>query len=146
VTTLPEGAKVGISFLADLEAKKVRAFIREDEFLKEVLDEIAALNGQHTSADLCRQAYKEFQENKTEEARAKLRAAYEAIPEHNRRYVLGDMDVRDIPIRMIIYGEDEIEKWSHRIASKQLGLKPLPTINVEGALKKRKPWWKFWKN
>jgi hypothetical protein len=144
VTSLPEGAHTSISFLADFNAKDVKAFIREDEFLKEVIDEIAALNGQPTSSDICCQAYKEFQETKTEEARAKLKAAYEAVPEHNRRYVLHDMDVKDIPIRMIIYGEDEIEKWSHRIASKHLGLKPLPTIKVEGALKRKPPWWKFW--
>jgi hypothetical protein len=144
VTSLPENAPVGISFLTDFRAKNVNTYIREEEFLKEVIDEIAALNGQPTSSDICIQAYKEFQTAKTEEARARLRTAYEAIPEHNRRYILHDMDVKDIPIRMIIYGEDEIEKWSHRIAAKHLGLKSLPTIEVEGALPGKKPWWKFW--
>ena len=143
VTNLPEGASVGLSFLGNFTVKDVKSFVKEDEFLKEVIDEIAALNGQPTSSDICCQAYKEFQDAKTDAARAKLKTAYEAIPEHNRRYVLHDMDVKDIPIRMIIYGEDEIEKWSHRIASKHLGLKPLPTIKVEGALKRKPPWWKF---
>ena len=121
VTSLPEGASVSISFLANFNAKDVAAFIREGEFLKEVIDVIAELNGQPTSSQICCQAYKEFQETKTDDARAKLKVAYESIPEHNRRYVLGDMDVKDVPVRMIIYGEDEIENWSHRIASKQLG-------------------------
>ena len=144
VTSLPEGAETSVSFLVKFIATDVMAFISEDEFYKEVVDEIAALNSQPTSSDLCRLAFKEFQEAKTEVTRAKLKAAYESIPEHNRRYVLQDMDVKDIPIRMIIYGEDEIENWSHRMASKHLGLKPLPTIKVDGALKRRKPWWKFW--
>ncbi len=144
VTSLPEGVQVGIFSLANFNAKEVKAFVQEDEFLKEVIDEIASLNNQPTSSEICRQASKEFREMKTEEARAKLKTAYEAIPAHNRGFVLHDMDVKDIPIRMIIYGEDEIEKWSHRIASKHLGLKPLPKIKVEGALKRKTPWWKFW--
>jgi len=144
VTSLPEGARVCVTGLGNFSARNVRTFVREEEFLKEVVDEIAALNGQPTSTDICLQAYQEFQKTKTEEARAKLRTAYEAVPEHNRRYVLHDMDVKDFPIRMIIYGETEVESWPHRIAAKHLGLRPLPTIKVEGALRNRNPWWKFW--
>lgn len=41
------------------------------------------------------------------------REAYEAVPKHNRRYV-GDMDTEDFDVRMIIYGEQELESRSHR--------------------------------
>lgn len=58
-----------------------------------------------------------------------MRAAYEAVPEHHRMYV-GDMDTQDIPVRMILYGEDEIEGWSHRAAARSLGNVELPTIHV----------------
>lgn len=75
--------------------------------------------------DKCHDAYQLFQEDPTEETREKLREAHEAVPEHNRRFVLADMDVKDIPIRMIIYGGKEIENWSHWQVAKQQGVEPL---------------------
>ena len=143
VTQLPEKAKVSISGVASFTACDVQSFVEPEEFIKEVAEEIEELNGRPTAGDKCRTAYQIFQKEQTEEAREKLKQAYEAIPEHLRRYVLRDMDATDIPIRMIVYGEDEIEKWSHRIASRKLGHKPLPTIHVPGAKPAKKPWWKF---
>ncbi len=124
--------------------------MKADEFIKEVADTINQLNGRQTSADICLLAYNNYIAQRTEEAREQLKKAYESVPEHNRRFMLGDQDVKDIPIRMIIYGEDEVENWSHRIASRQLGLEPLPTItvpplaNASQEKKMVKPWWKFW--
>jgi hypothetical protein len=40
------------------------------------------------------------------------------------------MDTKDVPIRMIIYGKQELENWSHRIVARELGASPLPTISV----------------
>jgi hypothetical protein len=138
VTTLPEGAKVSVSLLAEFRAVGVGSWVREGEFVKEVADEIERLNGRPTTIEKCSAAYKKFLAEESEEARDFLRQAYEAVPEHNRRFVLGDMDVKDIPVRMIIYGEDEVEKWSHRQVAKSLGIEPPPTISVKGALKKKK--------
>jgi hypothetical protein len=39
------------------------------------------------------------------------------------------MDVKDIPIRVAIYGDGEIEGWSHYQLAKHLGTE-LPTIDV----------------
>ena len=144
VTQLPEGARVSISQVATFVAKNIHSFVEPEEFIKEVAEEIDKLNGRLTAEDRCRTAYEVFQTEQSEAARERLKTEYEAIPEHLRRYVLGDMDRKDFPIRMIIYGEDEIEKWSHRIASRKLGLKPLPTIHVPGAKPAKKRWWKFW--
>jgi hypothetical protein len=80
-----------------------------------VADETEELKGRPPSQETCYQAYKAFQDNPAEETREALRHAYEAVPKHNRHYVLHDMDLKDIPIRMILYGEQEIENWSHRI-------------------------------
>ena len=44
-----------------------------------------------------------------------------SISPHLRPYILGDIDVKDIPIRMIIYGKKEIENWSHYIVAKEMG-------------------------
>ena len=41
-----------------------------------------------------------------------------------------DMDTKDIPVRMIIYGDEEIEHWSHRAVARSLGDEELPTIEV----------------
>ena len=49
------------------------------------------------------------------------------------------MDVKDVPIRMIIYGKKEIEYWSHRILARKLGQKPLPTIDVPRIPTKKRP-------
>jgi hypothetical protein len=137
VTTLPNNAEVSVSLLANFKATEVQAWVKEDEFIKEVADQIERLNERPTSADKCLKAYQHFQSEQSEEARQLLKESYEAVPEHHRRSVLGDMDVKDIPIRMIIYGEDEIEKWSHRLVARQQGMNPLPSINVKGALKKK---------
>jgi hypothetical protein len=137
VTTLPNNAEVSVSFLANFKAAEVQACVKEDEFIKEVADEIERLNERPTSSCKCMKAYLHFQSEQSEEARQFLKETYEAVPEHYRRFILGDMDVKDIPIRMIIYGEGEIENWSHRLVARQLDIKPLPSINVKGALKKK---------
>jgi hypothetical protein len=81
------------------------------------------------TATLCAQAFSDYCANPTPETRATLRRHYEAIPSHLRCFVLGDMDVKDIPIRMAIYGDGEIEGWSHYQLAKHLGTE-LPTIDV----------------
>lgn len=144
VTQLPESARVTISGISSFVAKDVRCFVDPEEFIKEVAEEIEKLNGRPTAADRCLVAYEAFQKEQTEITREKLKQEYETIPEHLRRYVLGDMDRKDFPIRMIIYGEDQNEKWSHRIASRELGSDPSPTLHAPGAEPAKKPWWKFW--
>jgi len=136
VTSLPDNARVSVSLLAHFTVTNVKTWVKEEEFIKEVADEIEKLNGRPTSMDKCQKALEQFQNEQSEEARQLLKKTYEAVPEHLRR-LFGDMDVKDIPIRMIIYGEDEIEKWSHRLVARQQGMKPLPSINVKGALKKK---------
>jgi len=39
------------------------------------------------------------------------------------------MDTKDVAVRMILYGDQEIENWSHWIASRERG-EPLPAITV----------------
>jgi hypothetical protein len=136
VTSLPDNAQVSVSLLAHFTVTNVRAWVKEEEFIKEVADEIEKLNGRPTSMDKCKEAFRKFQNEQSEEARQLLKETYEKVPEHLRSF-LGDMDVKDIPIRMIIYGENEIENWSHRIIARQEGINPLPSIKVKGALKRK---------
>ena len=137
VTQPPEGALISVSGLASFNAVNASYRIDPEELIKDVADELERLNNRPNSFDRCLDAYKLFQEDPTEEARENLRQAYEAVPKHNRMF-LGDMDVKDIPIRMIIYGEQEIENWSHRQVARRQGIEPLPSIKVQKVKSKGK--------
>ena len=73
-------------------------------------------------------AYQNYMAEPSTKAMETLRQRYEAVPEHLRMYC-GDMDTKDIPIRMILYGKGEIEHWSHYQAARELG-EELPSINI----------------
>jgi hypothetical protein len=137
VTRPPNGAEVSIHHLASFTTGEVQYAITGEDLIAEVRDAIEALNDRPTSSETCQRAFDAFNENPTDEAQDELKRAYEAVPRHLRPY-LGDMDVKDIPIRMAIYGEGEIEKCIHRIVSRQHGVLPLPTIRVPGLVKRRK--------
>ena len=62
---------------------------------------------------------------------SKLKNAYEEVPDQLKMYC-GDMDTKDIPIRMVLYGKGEIENWSHYQIAKEEGVE-LQTINVPDA-------------
>ncbi len=92
VTSLPNNAEVSVSFLATFKATNVQAGVKEEEFIKEVADEIEKLNGRSTSTDRCVKAFQRFQAEQDEDARQHLEAAYEAVPEHLRWFMLDELD------------------------------------------------------
>jgi len=53
--------------------------------------------------------YRKYKESPTEENKEELRIAYEKIPEDEKKFCLGDQDNKDISIRIILYGEEEIK-------------------------------------
>ena len=122
------GERVTISSLGSFEVADVQWSADMEELLKEIDDVVDKLNGRPDAIARCRAAYEAYLASPTPGARDRLKAAYEMIPEHNQMYV-GDMDTKDIPIRMIIYGEEEIEGWSHRAVARAQGM-DLPTITV----------------
>jgi hypothetical protein len=77
------------------------------DLIAEVRDILSELNGLPDSSEICRAAWKDYQQEPTEEKRLALRQAYEAIPTHNRRYALRDQDRKDYPVRRIIYPNDD---------------------------------------
>ena len=76
----------------------------------------------------CMSAFRDYLAKRSVENLNALRQKYEAVPEHLRIYC-GDMDAKDVPIRMILYGKGEIEHWSHYQVAKQLG-EVLPSIDI----------------
>ncbi|MDO8570565.1 MAG: hypothetical protein Q7R97_03190 [Candidatus Daviesbacteria bacterium] len=105
VTEIPENAEISIFPLGYYSTINVVNAVKPQELIKEVADIIEELNNRPTTSHLCQDAYEEYLKNSNNKTEEKLRNTYEAIPEHNRIYVLGDMNLKDSPIRKIIYGE-----------------------------------------
>lgn len=128
--SVPDGTVLEIDTLGRMTVTEVMCWLEQpSNLIAEVTDTIQKLRGEKSSIENCRDAYKEYLAQPTLATKELLRIAYEAVPEHHRCYV-GDMDVKDIPIRMVLYGEQEIENWSHRIVARSLGDEDLPTIRV----------------
>lgn len=100
-TTLEEGAWASGHDLARWRLGEVVSWITAEELLGEVVDAIDRLNGRPDSTDRCMTAVLRYVDSRAESDRLALRAAYEAIPAHHRVYALGDMDARDIPLRLL---------------------------------------------
>lgn len=128
LTELPIGSQVHILGLGNFKIKEEKYSAKISEKLLEVKDTIRVLNGEPSTLELCTDIYQQYMDSPTETLKGKLKDAYENIPEHERMYV-GDMDVKDTVVRMIIYGEQEIENWSHYQVAKEMGEK-LPYINI----------------
>jgi hypothetical protein len=105
VTQLPPDAKVNVSLLASFTATKASYWIDPEEFIREVADEIDGLNGRPTAREKCFAAWTAYEGLPSDAAKEALRVAYEAVPEHNRMFVLGDQDRKDHPIRGVLYPE-----------------------------------------
>lgn len=128
LTEIPLNKTVFIYGLGSFKMTNVQYVTKIEEKLMEIKDILRDLNGQPSSIEICREAYQKYISAPTVENRNELRISYENVPDHQRCYV-GDMDTKDVAVRMIIYGENEIENWSHYQVAKSLG-EPLPTIEI----------------
>lgn len=113
VTQPPPGAEVSVSFLGRFKAADASFWVDPEEFIREVADEIEELNGRSSSWQKCQAAWKAYEGSPTDAAKEMLRAAYESVPEHNRVFVLGDMDRKDHPIRAVLYPEQYARAEAH---------------------------------
>ena len=73
-----------------------------ESFLLEVADRVEELNGRPTAARRCWDAAGRYAGEPSEANRELLRAAYLAVPQHLRIFVLGDMDLQDRPLRILL--------------------------------------------
>ncbi|GAA5006729.1 hypothetical protein GCM10025734_47100 [Kitasatospora paranensis] len=73
-----------------------------DGFLSEVADKIEELNGRPSTGQRCWEAIRRYQQEPDQPNRALLRDAYLAVPPHRRIHVLGDMDLQDRPLRILL--------------------------------------------
>jgi len=128
VSSAPRDTRIEIHDLGSFTAAEQHWSVDSADLLRSIPDLIDAANGRPDSVARCRAAYEAYLADPTETLREALHSTYEAVPSHRRRYV-GDMDTKDIAVRMILYGDQEIENWSHRITARAQG-EPLPTITV----------------
>lgn len=128
LTDIPLNSKVIIHGLGKFTIHSMNYVTQVDDLLNQIKDIVKTLSGEQTSSSLCVAAYQQYLDNPTTEHKDKLRTAYESVPEHLKMY-LGDMDTKDVPIRMIIYGEDEIKNWSHYMLAESME-DELPSIDV----------------
>ncbi|GAA1889210.1 NADAR family protein [Lapillicoccus jejuensis] len=101
-TSLKEGAEASAHELASWTFKNVQSWVGADELYREVVDQIETLNGRLDSAGRCLEALDLFLAEQTDANRQRLAGAYDDIPEHRRRYILGDMDAKDWPLQVLI--------------------------------------------
>ncbi|NML37727.1 hypothetical protein HHL17_11030 [Chitinophaga sp. G-6-1-13] len=128
VSEIPAGSIVNIYGLGSFTVQEAQYTTDIKEKLLEVRDLIKELKGEPSAIDVCREAYQRYIDHPTLNNKEQLKISYEAVPDHQKMYV-GDMDTKDTAVRMIIYGEQEIENWSHYRVAKAMGEK-LPTIQV----------------
>jgi hypothetical protein len=128
MTAPPPGSRIHIHRFGTFTLGAMSYATELQDLLLEVQDEVTKLCGDPDSVQRCRLAFEDYCKDPTEAGIERLREAYEAVPAHNRIYV-GDMDTKDVPIRMVIYGDQEIESWSHRVVAASRGER-LPTIKV----------------
>jgi hypothetical protein len=128
LSEIPSNSVVEIAGLGSFTAVSCSYAVRVEDKLLEARDIIEKLNGRPTSLETCRQVYEEYLETPNRDLKDLLKTAYEKIPTHERRYV-GDMDTKDTGVRMVIYGKQAIENWSHYQVAKQMG-DELPSINI----------------
>jgi hypothetical protein len=128
LTEVPLGARVRVHGLGSFTIERASYVESIHSKVLEIKDMQRTLAGVPTTLDLCRQAYIDYVGKPTSSHKEALRKAYERVPEHLRGYV-GDMDTRDTAVRMILYGEQEIEGWSHYQVAQARG-EELPSIDL----------------
>jgi len=126
---LPNGGdRISIEGLVEFTAGQWAYRVDPGQLAAEFHDLHDRAHGRPGAIQECMMAYRDYLARQTSETLTSLRQKYEAVPEHLRMYC-GDMDEKDIPIRMILYGKDQIQNWSHYQVAKQTGEK-LPSINI----------------
>lgn len=128
LTELPLGASVQIWGLGKFTIQAENYATDISEKLLEIKDSLRVLKGEPSTIEVCKVIFQQYLANPSQVLKAQLKEAYEQIPEHERMFV-GDMDVKDTAVRMVIYGDQEIENWSHYQVAKHLGGE-LPSISV----------------
>jgi predicted NAD-dependent protein-ADP-ribosyltransferase YbiA (DUF1768 family) len=147
-TSITPDARASAYNLAGWTMAEPWGTVTAEELIGEVRDEIARLRGEPTSQDRCLDAVRAYIAAPAPERLEELRAAYAAVPEHLRSYLLGDMDARDQPVITLLTPtgdqrpgyEDNPHDWSVTDEEKQEALDWLREWERDSALERRQRW------
>lgn len=92
VTSLPEGAEVGISGMTMFTANKILYNVPESEFIKEVSDAVEELNERPSSMRLFAEARKKYWNEPTEENQKSMHEAFAKVPHHKKKFLTNQRD------------------------------------------------------
>lgn len=126
--------RIRVDGLVEFTAGSISFNLDTEGLLGELDTTYRKINGLPALTTIAAQLFEQYCANPTVSKLEELRKAYEAVPENQRRYC-GDMDERDIPIRIALYGEREIENWSHWQLAKAEGIE-LPSLDVPKPISK----------
>ncbi|MCO7222950.1 hypothetical protein [Pleionea sp. CnH1-48] len=129
VSNIPLESKVIIFGLGEFRVSECIDCGNIQEVADELIDWVSKLNGEKTRTMRCYDAFIEYMTTPTVATREALKTRYELVPGHLRGYTTGNIEYRDIPIRIILYGEQEIELWDEYVIAKSEE-RELPTITV----------------
>src|SRR5262245_26724486 len=142
-TSVPEGQTLSVHHLAAWTVGETTWQLEAEDLVAEVADEIDRLAGRPDAAERCQSAIAEYLASPDEAHRASLREAYAAIPRHLRRYVLGDQDRKDRPLRVLMTPIDQmidgrlVEPKDHEEAVQYFRERQSETEKSEERLKQR---------
>lgn len=122
------GERIVIQNLVSFDTGSVQWYVGRDEKIGDFGETVRKLRGEPSLVTLCTEAFAKHIDHPSKKTLHELRIAYEKVPKHLRMFC-GGQDEKDIPIRIALYGEKEIEGWSHWQAAKEQGLE-LPNIQV----------------
>lgn len=101
-TTFAPGARASAHMVAFWRMTDPVSTVTAEQLIAEVRDEIRRLRGEPASDDHCLAALQRYLAAPCPARLAELRSAYLAVPEHQRIFLLGDMDARDVPLRQLL--------------------------------------------
>jgi len=101
-TSVSDGTRVIIDEVGSFICTQGSWRVKPAERVRELRGDLAWLNGSRTLVQICGTAQASYEKDPSAQNLDLLRAAYEAVPEHLRKYC-GDMDEKDHPIRKILF-------------------------------------------
>ena len=104
-TSAPDAEWIEIPTLGRFKPSETNWYISADQRILEAQDILSTLQGNKGAIELCVEMHSNYNENPNAENLNDLRNAYEAVPDHLKRFC-GDMDSKDWPIRQILDLED----------------------------------------
>lgn len=102
--SLPNGSKLNLPNWGEIEIKNFLSYKTKDDFIEEVEDILAELNGKITRTETCRKLFEDYLINPNNNKFAELKIAFENLPSH-KNVIIDMVDYKDPLIGLMIRNE-----------------------------------------